>query len=109
LDEGTHQRNALRPKIREESENFYIAISLKAWETQEVRAKADNEDYYAKRLADLKKDTDARLKQEMATYSTERRASLEAPIEAETGDKLTKPERGDPPTAQVEVTPARPA
>jgi hypothetical protein len=33
LDEGTRQRNTLRPKIREESKNFYVATSMKerAW------------------------------------------------------------------------------
>ena len=30
LDEGTRQRNALRLRVNEESENFYAAISLKA-------------------------------------------------------------------------------
>ena len=59
LDEGTHQHNTLRLRVNEESENFYAAISLKARETQEAQAKADNENYYAKHLAELKKDADA--------------------------------------------------
>jgi hypothetical protein len=36
LDEGTHQRNELRPKINEEAKDFYMAISMKAQKTQEA-------------------------------------------------------------------------
>jgi hypothetical protein len=75
LDETTCEWNALQPKITREAEDFYMAQTIVACKTQEALAKATSKEYYNKCLAKLKKDSDAQLKHEMATYQVEKRAN----------------------------------
>jgi hypothetical protein len=49
-------------------EDFYEAQTKLARKTQEALARAANEEYYNKCLTELRKDSDAQLKHEMATY-----------------------------------------
>jgi hypothetical protein len=49
-----------------------VAQTTKAYKTQEALAKAANEAYYNKCLAELKKDLDAQLKHKMAMYQAEK-------------------------------------
>jgi hypothetical protein len=91
LDKGTHQWNALWLKIIRESEDFYVAQTTLKRKTLEAKAKVVNKEYYENCLAELKKDLDAQLKHEMATYQVEIQVNQPAGSEATT---TNNPEEG---------------
>ena len=58
LDEITKRRNALRPRLQENTELYYTQHCMQIWKEQDKRAEVNCQDYYGKCLIKLTKDAD---------------------------------------------------
>jgi hypothetical protein len=56
LDEITKRRNALRPRLQENTELYYTQYCMQIQKEQDKRAEVDCQDYYGKCLIKLTKD-----------------------------------------------------
>jgi hypothetical protein len=71
-EEVTRRRNALRPRLQEDTEMYYTQCWKKITQDQDQIAKANCQEYYDKCYIDLIKDADAQLKQEIKAYREEK-------------------------------------